>query len=313
MEIKTAGSAGFVVVRAVVAVILIWILQPLPLQAETAERVDAAIQIDAHKNFRRTSPAWLRTGGGASPIPFIINGNDLGVYETGVDVQATVNQIYSKARINFGKVLNEADERNRLQGAGYETPPRHGGQTAGDDIRDLCIGLGYQMDFLNERLKIIPLAGLSYHAQTIHPQDIAGQLPTDSQTGGANGYESEWRSWYLGFDMNCELADQLYLKSSFEYHNADYEAASSVEAAGSLTGAPMRSIHTGNGEGAVVNVSINRVFAKRWLIGLMYGYQDWTTEAGTEDFAGFEGRGPDGGKSGRWGNQSINLSIGYNF
>ncbi|MCP4682215.1 MAG: hypothetical protein GY864_07765, partial [Desulfobacterales bacterium] len=134
-------------------------------------------------------------------------------------------------------------------------------------------------------------------------------LPSQGRTlAGVNSkYEVEWKSWFLGVDFVYELYKNLYLSSTLEYHNAMYEA----EADRNL---PQDVTHEAVGSGSVINVSVNRVFAQRWLVGLLYDWQHWSTMPGYEMLFGPNS---DSTKSKpnevNYGSQSINLSIGFNF
>jgi hypothetical protein len=245
--------------------------------------------------------------------------NKTGVNDTGIDLKTTVNRFYSRASVNFSENTGGAAQKILTDPGieGSRSARTQSGVT--DDVRDLCIGLGYQIDLMNAKLKVAPLAGLSYHAQgsatsgESSGQGVRQQLAVGTSPDSERTIETERRSWFLGIDMDYEIGSDYHLLSSVEYHNADYETVAFNRSRGGVAhvAAPP---HQSEGTGAVVNVGINRVFAEKWLIGLMYGWQDWHSEAGSTGAAPLDPQNnTDYQGDGQWGSQSINLSIGYNF
>ena len=137
---------------------------------------------------------------------------------------------------------------------------------------------------------------------------------TGREIAGLNStYEANWRTLFVGFDVDLEIIKQVHLTSSFEYHTASYEATADWNLRDDFAH-PVSFKHEAAGIGRNINVSLNRVFAERWLIGLIYGWQAWETEPGTDTLF-WAGGGATSSKLNEvnWKSQSVNLSIGYNF
>ncbi len=276
------------------------------------------INIDSRTGYKKANLNWnIAPDNNPNVLPEL-EYNNLEIYEAGVDVKAVIHQIYSRASISFGKIVDgEGKDSDYLQDDLNSQVSKSESEVY-DDVRALCIGLGYQFDVNKNNLKISPLAGLSYQAQNLRQKEgiqtvPAAGLPSQGRglAGLNNTYEVEWRSWFLGVDFVYELFKDLYLSSTLEYHRALYEADWKLRPDFAQ---PVNFIHEAVGTGSVINVSVNRVFAQRWLVGLLYDWQHWSTMSGDDMLFG-----PNGGSAEskqdelNYGSQSINVSIGFNF
>jgi hypothetical protein len=280
------------------------------------------IRLDTKSGYRKANMNWSVAAPDSSPnILSELQYNDLTIYEAGVDAMAVVNKIYAKASISLGKIVEgkgtDSDYQENDRNAMYSRSE----SGLSDEIQDLSIGLGYQMDFFQNRLLISPLAGLSYHSQKIRQTDgvqtvsSTADLPASGRKiAGLNStYEANWRTLFVGFDVDIEIIKQVHLVSSFEYHTASYEAYADWNLRNDFAH-PVSFKHEAAGQGRNITVSINRMFAERWLIGLMVGWQDWETDPGTDTLFW------SGGVATRsrlnevnWESRSVNFSIGYHF
>jgi len=280
------------------------------------------IHLNTKSGYRKGSMHWSIAAPDYSPnILSELTYDDLEIYEAGFDAKAVVNKIYSKASISFGKIVQGKGTDSDYQENDRNSMYSQSESSLTDEIQDLCIGFGYQMDFFQKKFLIAPIAGLSYHSQKIRQTDgiqtvsSSGNLPASGKTiSGLNStYEANWRTMFLGLDMDVELIHQVHLTSSFEYHTASYEAYADWNLRDDFSH-PVSFTHEAAGTGRSVNVSINRVIAERWLIGLMYGWQEWETEPGTDTlFWSGGGATKSTLNEVNWESQSVNLSIGYNF
>jgi len=294
----------------------------LDLNEEGLLEPSKTINIDSRTGFRRANLSWnIAAPDGEPNVLSELEYTDLEIFEASFNARAVVNKIYSRASISFGKIIEGSatdsdyteDNRNSLSSISQSD--------INDEVHDLCIGLGYQIDLFSDKFKIAPLAGVSYHTQNIRQTNgvqtvsAGAGVPAQGQPlrGLNSTYETEWRSWFVGIDLDFEVVKNLFLSSSLEYHNAAYEAAANWNLRDDFAH-PVSFTHEALGEGAVVNISVNRVFAENWLIGLMYGWEGWSTAPG-EDVLFWE----DGTTTTsplntvNWDSQSLNISIGYNF
>ena len=280
------------------------------------------IHLDTRSGYRKGNLNWNISAPNNSPnILSELNYEDLEIYEAGVNAKAVINKFYSRASINFGRIVDgiglDSDYKENDRNALYSQSESN----VSDGINDLCFGLGYQMDFFSKKLLIAPLAGLSYHSQKVRQkggiQTIAadGDRPAQGRllSGLNSTYEAKWRTMFVGVDLDFEIMNNLFLLSSVEYHKASYEAMADWNLRSDFAH-PVSFIHEAIGQGTAVNISINRIFAKRWLIGLMVGWQDWSTDPGSDTLF-WAGGGVSKSRLNEvnWESQSVNLSIGYNF
>jgi len=280
------------------------------------------IHLDTRSGYRKGNLNWSIAAPNNSPnILSELRYEDLEIYEAGVNAKAVINKFYSRASINFGRIANgtglDSDYKENDRSVLYSQSESN----VGDGTNDLCFGLGYQVDFFSKKLLIAPLAGLSYHSQKVSQKGgiqtifADGDRPAQGRLlSGLNSiYEAKWRTMFVGVDLDFEIIDNLFLSSSVEYHKASYEATANWNLRSDFAH-PVSFIHEANGQGTIASISVNRIFAKRWLIGLMVGWQDWSTEPGTDTLFWAGGGVSQSKLNGvNWESQSVNLSIGYNF
>ena len=126
------------------------------------------IRLDTRSGYRKGSMNWSIAAPDSSPnILSELQYNNLTIYEVGIDAKAVVNKMYSRASISFGKIVEGKGTDSDYQENDRNSMYSRSESNLSDEIQDLCIGLGYQMDFFQNRLLVAPLAGLSYHSQKI--------------------------------------------------------------------------------------------------------------------------------------------------
>lgn len=294
-------------------------------ESKLSEKKDDSkkINIDTRTGYKKASLNWNISAPDNSPnVMSELEYNNLGIVETGVDMTAVVHQIYSRASISFGKIVDgdgvdtdyNQDNRGELEAQSESE--------VYDNIHALCVGLGYQFDVTSKKnIKISPVAGVSYQAQNLRQRNgvqtvsSGAEFPSQGQvlTGLNSTYDVEWKSWFLGVDFVYEVFKNMYLSSTVEYHNAQYAAEADWNLRDDFAH-PVSFVHEAEGTGSKINVGINRLFAQRWLIGLLYDWQQWSADSGDDILYWSEG-GETKSKLNQvnWGSQSINLSIGFSF
>ncbi|MCP4683184.1 MAG: hypothetical protein GY864_12685, partial [Desulfobacterales bacterium] len=176
----------------------------LDLNADDKKEESKKFNIDSRTGFKKANLNWNITAPDNSPNALSdLEYNNLEIYEAGVDVKAVIHQIYSRASISFGKIVDgEGNDSDYYQNNQNSLVSKSESEVY-DDMHALCIGLGYQFDVNNNNLKISPLAGVSYQAQNLHqkegnqPVSAAPGSPLQGRTlAGVNSkYEVEWKSW----------------------------------------------------------------------------------------------------------------------
>jgi hypothetical protein len=281
------------------------------------------IRLDTRSGYRKGNLNWSIAAPDYSPnILSELQYDNLTIYEAGFDAKAVVNKLYSKASISFGKIAEGKGTDSDYQENDRNSVYSQSESSLSDEIQDMSIGLGYQLDFFKNRFLIAPHFGLSYHTQKIRQTNgvqtisSSGDLISPSREGisGLNStYEANWRTLFVGFDLDFEIIYQIHMISSIEYHTASFEAYADWNLRDDFSH-PVSFMHEAEGQGRIINVGINRMFAERWLIGLMYGWQEWKTDPGTDTLF-WSGGGATRSTLNEvnWESRSVNLSIGYNF
>jgi hypothetical protein len=166
------------------------------------------------------------------------------------------------------------------------------------EVNDLSIAAGYRLSFLKRKLALTPLVGYSYHEQnlvmtdgyqTVSEPDPALRLnpPDVGPFGGLNStYEARWRGPLLGMDVGYTLlfkrpALTMTFGLGMEYHWADYSASADWNLRSDLAH-PESFEHEAAGTGFVVAAKWRCQIANHFGLNLMFDYQDWSTEAGTD-------------------------------
>jgi len=309
-----------------------WMVALFQIDLQTARAADIYedsfgysknIRLDTRSGYRKGNLNWNIAAPDYSPnILSELQYDDLTIYEAGFDVKAVVNKLYSKASISFGKIAEGTGTDSDYQENDRNSIYSQSESSLSDEIQDLSIGFGYQVDFLKNRLLVAPHVGLSYHTQKIRQTDgiqtitLSDDLPPPSsrEISGLNStYESNWRTVFAGFDLDCEIIYQIHMIASIEYHTASFKAYADWNLRDDFAH-PVSFMHEADGQGTSMNVGINRLFAERWLIGLTYGWQVWDTDPGTDTLY-WSGGGATRSTLNEvnWESRSVNLSIGYNF
>jgi hypothetical protein len=166
------------------------------------------------------------------------------------------------------------------------------------DVSDMSVAAGYRFTVWNNRISLIPLLGYSYHEQnlvmtdgyqTVSEPDAALRL-NPPEVGPFSGlystYEARWRGPWLGLDAGYTLAlpkPSLHMTFGLglEYHWADYSASADWNLRSDLAH-PESFEHEAVGTGYIVAAKWRCQFANRLGILLSFGYQDWSTDAGTD-------------------------------
>lgn len=281
------------------------------------------IRLDTRSGYRKGNLNWSIAAPDYSPnILSELHYDNLTIYEAGLDAKAVMNKLYSKVSVSFGKIAEGKGTDSDYQENDRNSIYSQSESNLSDEIQDMSIGLGYQLDFFQNRFLVAPHFGLSYHTQKIRQTDgiqtisSSGDLISYSRKGisGLNStYEANWRTLFVGFDLDCEIIYQIHMISSIEYHSASFQAYADWNLRDDFAH-PVSFMHEAEGKGMSITVGINRIIAERWLIGLMYGWQAWNTDPGTDTLY-WSGGGATRSTLNEvnWESRSVNLSIGYNF
>lgn len=211
------------------------------------------------------------------------------------------NNIYSRSAFSYaiiqdGKVQ---DSDYGLDNYGGEWS-RSMSESPGDELYDISFAGGYSFFFLEDRLTLSPLIGLSYHKQNLRIQNGYQTVSGTNPFGGSNppavgplssnldsSYFARWLGPWIGCDLQYRLkklspgTPDMKLRFSLELHWADYYAEGNWNLRGDLQH-PKSFEHEANGFGVCLNGQWLIKLAENWDITFSATHQNWSTGSGTD-------------------------------
>jgi hypothetical protein len=262
---------------------------------------------------------------------------DMKIRQRGIAANFVIDRIYARSSISFGQIRDgegtDLDYFYDEDRGGIFSPysiSKH--EIYNDDVFDVTAGVGYQFTFLDKRMTIVPLAGISSHKQNIRMTDGRQTYTADQalligfpDVGPFSEvldstYKTKWTSWWLGTDINLKILSDLFLTSSLEYHIADYEAKADWNLIDHFAH-PVSFIQEADGQGFVINIGIDYTFIPKWNVGIMCSWATWSTDRGIDRifwapwYAALIGSESEEGRlnEANWTSRSLNLSLSYKF
>ncbi|UCG99848.1 MAG: hypothetical protein JSU78_05275 [Deltaproteobacteria bacterium] len=279
-------------------------------------KIRGSVIISGIIGYRMDNLDWNIAGDQYGNNPNILSElefNDLEIYQAGLELKLTLNRIYFRASIYFGEITHgegtdsdyDQDNRNGLYS-------RSQFEINNDDVQDMGVGLGYQFDLLNKKLRLVPLIGISYHEQNLCITNGVQTVGSADLEGLNSAYQTEWTSWWLGMDISFEVMTNLFLSSSLEYHLVDYQARANWNLREDFAH-PVSFSHNADGKGTAMKIGISHFFAEHWAIGLLYGRQKWSASGGYDYLFLATGETITSKLNEvDWDSRSINLLLSYN-
>lgn len=164
------------------------------------------------------------------------------------------------------------------------------------EVWDITLGGGLVFKTKNRKLILSPLVGFSYHGQnlTIHDgyQTISEDNPFSADpadnpppvgpiTGLASTYEAEWRSGWVGVDLEFQPNPSFELHGSIELHSAEFEAKADWNLRSDFNH-PRSFTHESTEAAGVVAGFGTKFGARDLLLNLDLRYQKWRAEDGID-------------------------------
>ena len=182
-----------------------------------------------------------------------------------------------------------------------------------DNTFDFDMGIGYVFGLFRERLQIAPLFGVAYHEQNFRITNGTQTYGTADLSGLNSTYQTEWQSTWVGIDLMMKITETLSLLLTGEYHDADYKAEADWNLREDFQH-PVSFVHYADGDGITYKAGLEKLFNKRWTVGLNYIKHDWSTDPGIDRVFFSNGNIVQTRLNEvTWESETINLSIGYRF
>ncbi|MCK4839370.1 MAG: hypothetical protein KAS94_11260 [Desulfobulbaceae bacterium] len=173
---------------------------------------------------------------------------------------------------------------------------RSNNQADEGEVWDLTLGGGLVFKTPNRKLIISPLIGGSYHSQdlTIHDgyQTVSLDNPFSSDpadnpppvgpiAGLASTYDAEWRSGWVGVDLEFQPSPSFELHGSLELHSAEFEAVANWNLRSDFNHPKSFKHHSTEAAGVVAGFG-TKFGTSKLLLNLDLHYQKWRAEDGID-------------------------------
>ncbi len=173
---------------------------------------------------------------------------------------------------------------------------RSNNQADKGEVLDFTLGGGLVFQTPNRKLMISPMIGGSYHGQdlTIHDgyqtisqdnpfsPDPADNPPPVGPIAGLNStYDAEWRSGWVGVDLEFQPSPSFALLGSLELHSAEFDAVADWNLRSDFNH-PKSFTHHANEAAGVVAGFGTRFGAGNLLLNLDLRFQKWRAEDGID-------------------------------
>jgi len=209
-----------------------------------------------------------------------------------------------KSSLTYGEIQSGDN-----QDSDYEFDDRAGewsrsnNKSDNGDVWDVSLGGGLIFRSKSGKFLFGPFIGYSYHEQnlTIHDgyQTISGpnpfstdadkQPPPVGQIAGLNStYETEWRSGWVGVDLEYSPNTSFTLKGSVELHGGEYNAKGNWNLRTDLRHPISFRHYSDDVYGSTINFGI-RAGVKNVLFNIDLNYQKWLAEDGEDRVYGSGG------------------------
>lgn len=164
------------------------------------------------------------------------------------------------------------------------------------NVWDASLGGGVVFFNRSRTFSLTPVAGFSYHEQnlTIHdgfqtlndpantPSSLVGDIPPVGPVAGLNStYDAQWRSGWLGVDVEYLPVPFFDVHGTVEFHSGKYEAEADWNLRSDLQH-PKSFRHTSdNATGVVAGVGF-RAGSPNLFFTMDYQYQKWQADEGID-------------------------------
>jgi len=248
--------------------------------------IDASIIITPTIGYRIDNMDWNIAGDLNGQNPNILSElkfNDVKTYQSGITARLVVNGFYMRHSFSYGRIIDgesidsdySSDNRTGLFSKSEATIKNY-------DVQDIDLCFGYQFSFIQNRLKIAPLIGSSYHKLNYCITKGYQIVPEKKPIPGLkSSYNAKWKGYLYGLDIVCKAAKDIFIFSTVEYHTVDYEATADWNLRDDFSH-PVSFTHLADGNGYVVKIGVTNKLTKNLKIGVMYNWQKWSAKNGED-------------------------------
>lgn len=246
---------------------------------------------------------------------------DLESYYLKAGTRMFLDRFYLRGYAGYGFITSGSNQDSDYGGNNRTIEySRSNNATNDGSVWDVSGGIGYVFGAGSpgNELKLMPMAGLSYHKQNLKITDgyqsmtYAGGPPLGPFSGLNSKYSSRWAGPWAGADISYNFRN-LSLLGSFEYHLAYFKAEADWNLRTTFAH-PKSFEHWANGTGVVISLCAEYSLGKNWSLTGAYDMQDFSATDGTDRTYSSNGSIAETVLNEvNWESQAVSVGINYRF
>jgi len=147
---------------------------------------------------------------------------------------------------------------------------------------DLLVGGGIRFAWLQGRLSLIPLVGMSYHQQKLTISDGYQTIPASGSFPGLEStYTAEWYGSWLGADFAWRATPRFIVVTGLELHAVQYYGEGNWNLRSDFAH-PRSFKHEGYGTGIALSLKGDYQVFEKMRLALQGRLEQWQVEDGTD-------------------------------
>jgi len=274
------------------------------LLCSQANTVKAENMLSLSVSDRKDQLDWNIAGsywGGSPNVLSELTWRDMGFTQVKAELTGhAASQLYYRASLATGWVQDGENQDSDYAGDNRTLEFSRTINGVGDSsVWDISAGIGSAQRFGQEdQHTVVPMIGYSIHQQDLRMTDanqvvsntpLAQTLdpslvvpPLGPFAGLDSSYQTEWRGFWFGLDVNWDMDKYGFAFLRMEYHKIDFTAEANWNLRSDFAH-PVSFEHIANGAGQVLElgwrIPLNRL---KWGLGVSVSRQTWQTDAGVD-------------------------------
>ncbi|NQZ96643.1 MAG: hypothetical protein HRU01_09045 [Myxococcales bacterium] len=278
--------------RGVFATGLLWVLFAAVAAAQPPESTDRGFEFGLRSGFREDDIQISvdNTFGGALTVDL----RNTNIHHLELYGRARVKQgFYYRGSLALGwyfdgdLLAKETGDDGALNPDGSlgRLPLTLTGTVDGERLFDATGGVGYQLSFFGDRLRIAPLGGYSFHKNNVATSSSTFTVidgADASSVGPATGFDTQWSGPWIGADVTAFINSKFSAIAGFEHHWLDVTATPRITS----PGRPRK--ERGTGTGFAWSGGLRYRFARIFTGEVLYRGHDWSATTGRNFSVGWQ-------------------------
>lgn len=288
------------------------------------EELPPALSFQLYGGYRTDDLYWNIAGNLQGSNPNILSEltwEDVEIYQLKIKGKWDVGDdgtlpftTFVKGEFGYGWIVDGKNQDSDYEGDNRTLEfSRSTGSTDGDDVIDLSFGFGFSFHFLQNKLSLSPVFGISYNEQNLNISDIVQTIPASGPLAGSSTYKTEWKGLLAGFDIEYLFTKKFSLFGSIEYHWGDYEGEGNWMLRPEFAH-PRSFVHEDDYTGISFVGGASYYFTPNWSFGINVSYLKWKTDVGLDRVFLADGRTIDTQLNKvNWESSAVMVFITYSF